>query len=179
MFQTCGTISEGNIDHIGNYMVTFPTPTPNFVNLSQYDASNFIHEIPKHTKTQHICIKTVIHNMRYFMEILCYLTVPCTKPWKYMSKKWDTQCVSLVCIDRWKCDIAAFLELNPRISMTHWHPANWKIGSPFVPPCETEIHSGPRTNLHLLATFVCQIHLYFCNQKQANYTISTWWKVSL
>ena len=82
-----------------------------------------------------------------FMEILCYLTVPWTKPWKYVSKKCDKKCVSLVCIDRWKSDIAAFLELNPGISMTHRHPANWKIGSPFVPPGETEFHSGPRTNI--------------------------------
>ena len=39
-------------------MINFLSPTLNFVNLSQYDTSNFIHEIPKHTKTQHICIKT-------------------------------------------------------------------------------------------------------------------------
>ena len=39
-------------------MIIFPYPTPNFVNLSQYDTRNFIHEIPKHTKTQYICIKT-------------------------------------------------------------------------------------------------------------------------
>ena len=82
----------------------------------------------------------------YFMGILCYLTVPWTKPWKYMSKKSDKKYVSLVCIDRWKNDIAAFLELNPGISMTHRHPANWKTGSPFVPPSETEFHSGPRTS---------------------------------
>ena len=82
----------------------------------------------------------------YFMGILCYLTVPWTKPWKYVSKKCDKRYVSLVCIDRWKSDIAAFLELNPGIFMTHRHPANRKIGSPFVPPGETEFHSGPRTN---------------------------------
>ena len=81
----------------------------------------------------------------YFMGILCYLTVPWTKPWKYMSKKCDKRYVSLVCIDRWKRDIAAFLELKPGIFMTHRHPANRKIGSPFVPPGETEFHSGPRT----------------------------------
>ena len=87
----------------------------------------------------------------YLMEILCYLTFPWTKPWKYVSKKCDKKCVSLVCIDRWKSDIAAFLELNPGISMTHRHPANWKIGSPFVPPGETEFHSGPRTILQKIA----------------------------
>ena len=39
-------------------MIIFPSPTPNFAKLWQYDTSNFIHEIPKHTKKQHICIKT-------------------------------------------------------------------------------------------------------------------------
>ena len=29
--------------------------------------------------------------------------------------------------------------------MTHKHPANWIIGSPFVPLDETKFHSGPRT----------------------------------
>ena len=81
----------------------------------------------------------------YFMEILCYLSFPWTNPWKYVSKKCDKKHVSLVCIDRGKSDIAAFLELNRGISMTHRHPANWKIGSPFVPPDETKFHSGPRT----------------------------------
>ena len=66
----------------------------------------------------------------YFLEILCYLTVPWTKSWKHVSNIFDKKCVSLVCIDRWKSDIAAFLELNPGFSMTHRHPANWKIGPP-------------------------------------------------
>ena len=82
----------------------------------------------------------------YLMEILCYLTFQWTNPWKYGSKKCDKRRVSLVCIDSWKSDIVEFLELNPGISMTHRHPANWKIGSPFVPPDETKFHSGPRTN---------------------------------
>ena len=42
----------------GNYVITFPTSTPNFLKLLQYDTSNFIYEIPKHTKKQHISIKT-------------------------------------------------------------------------------------------------------------------------
>ena len=39
-------------------MNTFPTSTPNFLNLPQYDTSNIFHEIPKHTKKQHIPVKT-------------------------------------------------------------------------------------------------------------------------
>ena len=52
-------------------MITFPTPTPKFVNLSQYDTSNFIHEILKHTKPQHICIKTdaLSHNKEWKINI--------------------------------------------------------------------------------------------------------------
>ena len=79
----------------------------------------------------------------YLMEILCYLTSPWTNPWKYVSKIFDKKRVSLVYIDRQKRDIAAFLELNPGISMTHRHPANRKTGSPFVPPCETNFWNWP------------------------------------
>ena len=49
----------------------------------------------------------------------------------------------LVCIDRWKSDIAAFFKLNPGISMTHRHPANRKTGSSFVPPGETNFRNWP------------------------------------
>ena len=66
----------------------------------------------------------------YLMEILCYLTFPWTNPWKYVSKKCDKKRVSLVSIDSWKSDIAELLELNPGISMTHRHLANWRIGPP-------------------------------------------------
>ena len=53
-------------------MITFPTPTPNFVNLSQYDTSNFIHEIPKRTKIQHLCIKTdtLNHNTEWKIQYM-------------------------------------------------------------------------------------------------------------
>ena len=40
----------------GNNVITISTSTPNFLKLSQYDTSNFIHEIPKHTK-KHFFIK--------------------------------------------------------------------------------------------------------------------------
>ena len=79
----------------------------------------------------------------HFMEILFYLTFPWTNPWKYVSKSFDKKHISLVCIDRWKSDIAAFLKLNSRISMTHTHPVNRKIGSPFVPPGETKFWNLP------------------------------------
>ena len=79
----------------------------------------------------------------HFMEILFYLTFSWTKPWKYVSNLFDKKRVSLVFIDSWKSDIAAFLELNPGISMTHRHPANRKTGSPFVPPGETKFWNWP------------------------------------
>ena len=79
----------------------------------------------------------------HFVEILLYLTFPWTNPWKYVSNIFDKKRVSLVCIDRWKSDIAAFLELNPGISMTHRHPTNRKTGSPFVPPGETKFWNWP------------------------------------
>ena len=77
------------------------------------------------------------------MEILFYLTFPWTNPWKYVSNSFDKKHVSLVCIDNWKSDIAAFLELNPGISMTQRHPANRKIGSPLVPLGETKFWNLP------------------------------------
>ena len=89
------------------------------------------------------CLVLLITCKTYLMEILCYLTSPWTKPWKYVSKIFDKKRVSLVCIDRRKSDIAAFLELNPGISMTHRHPANRKTGSPFVPPGETNFWNCP------------------------------------
>ena len=76
------------------------------------------------------------------MEILCYLTFPWTNSWKYVSKIYDKKRVSLVHIDWWKSDIAAFLELNPG-SMTNRHPANRKTGSPFVSPGETNFCNWP------------------------------------
>ena len=79
----------------------------------------------------------------HFMEILFYLTFPWTNPWKYVSNSFNKKRISLVCIDRWKSDKAAFLELNPRISLTHTHPANRKIRSPFVPPGETKFWNLP------------------------------------
>ena len=77
------------------------------------------------------------------MEILFYLTFPWTNRWKYVSNSFDKKRVSLVCIDGWKSDIAAILELNPGISMTHRHPANRKIGSSFVPLGETKFWNLP------------------------------------
>ena len=57
-------------------MITLPTSAPNFLNLPQYDTSNFIHEIPKHTKKtqkkpQHIPIKTdaLSHNQEWKINI--------------------------------------------------------------------------------------------------------------
>ena len=88
---------------------------------------------------------------------MCYRIFLYTNPWKYVSKKCDKKCDSLVCIDSQISDIAAFLELNPGISMTHRHPANWKIGSPFVPPDETKFHSGPRTICSAFSTPLFQV----------------------
>ena len=42
----------------GICMITFPIPYPKIPNLSQYNTSNFINEIPKHAYKQHISIKT-------------------------------------------------------------------------------------------------------------------------
>ena len=82
------------------------------------------------------CLELLI-TCKHYLEILCHLTSPWTNPWKYVSNLFDKKRVSLVCIDRRKSDIAAFLELNPGIYMTHRHPSNRKTGSPFVPPGET------------------------------------------
>ena len=89
------------------------------------------------------CLVLLITCKHYLMEILCYLTSPCTNPWKYVSNIFDKKRISLLCTDSWKSDIAAFLELNPGISMTHRHPANRKTGSPFVPPGETNFWNWP------------------------------------
>ena len=94
----------------------------------------------------------------YLMEILCYIALPWTIPWKYVWKKCDQKHVSLVCIDRWKSDKPAFFKLTPGISITHRHSANWKIGSPFVPPDETKFHSGPRTTVDsVILVILCAI----------------------
>ena len=96
------------------------------------------------------CLVLLITCKHYLMEILCYLTSPWTNPWKYVSKCFDKKRVSLVCIDRRKSDTAAFLELNPGISVTHRHPANRKTGLPLSLQVRL-IHeigpSGPRTIL--------------------------------
>ena len=89
------------------------------------------------------CLELLITCKHYLLEILCHLTSPWTNPWKYVSNIFDKKRASLVCIDRRKSDIAAFLELNPGISMTHRHPANRKTGSPFVPPGETNFWNWP------------------------------------
>ena len=89
------------------------------------------------------CLELLITCEHYLLEILCHLTSPWTNPWKYVSNIFDKKRVSLVCIDRLKSDIAAFLELNPGISMTHRHPANRKTGSPFVPSGETNFWNWP------------------------------------
>ena len=133
-------------------MITFPTPYPKISTFFIVCDIWFCSLYCKYLRyTSHFMFSVeylvlFIICICYLMEILCYLTFPWTNPWKYVSKKCDAKHVSLLCTDSWKSDIAEFLELSPGISMTHRHPANWKIGSPFVPPNETKFHSGPRTN---------------------------------
>ena len=79
----------------------------------------------------------VVNNMKTLFNgntVLSYL--PVDQLVKVCVKNLWQKRVSLVRIDWWKSDIAAFLEHNPG-SMTNRHPANRKTGSPFVSPGET------------------------------------------
>ena len=61
----------------------------------------------------------VVYNMQMlFYENTVLSNCPVDQTLKICVKEMWQKCVSLVCIDRWKSDIAAFLELNPGISIT-------------------------------------------------------------
>ena len=125
-------------------------PTPKFYNFSQFATYDFAHHIANIWDIPAIFVFCrvfgVIYNMQMLFDentVLSYLSID--QPMKICVKEMWQKCDSLVCTDSQKSNIAAFLELNPGISITHRHPTNWKIGSPFVPPDETKFHSDPRT----------------------------------
>ena len=93
--------------------------------------------------------------------VLSYL--PMDQTFKVCVKNFWQKRIILVCTDRWKSDIAAFLELDPGMTMTHRHPANRKTGSPFVPQVRliSEIGpSGPRTTSAACCNWPCFFRPY-------------------
>ena len=130
-------------------VITFPTPTPKFCYFSQYETYHFAHYIANIWDIPAICVFCRVFGVIYDMQMLfdgntVLHYFPMDQPLKICVKKYDKKCVGLFCSDSWKSDIAAFLELNPGISMTHRHPANWKIWFPLSPSRWDEISLWPK-----------------------------------
>ena len=134
-------------------VITFPNPYPKillFFTVCGYVIYDFAHDIANIWDIPAIFVSCrlfgVIYDIQMLFDVNTVLSyLPMDQPLKICVKEmWQKMRQSYL---YWwlKSDIAAFLELNPGISMTHRYPANWKIGSPFVPPDETTFHCGPRT----------------------------------
>ena len=112
--------------------VTFPAPYPKIL-ASQYVTYDFAYSIANIWNIPAIFVFCRVFGVMYNMQklfdgntVLFYR--PMDQTLKICVKEMWQKCVSLVCIDRWKSDVDAFLELNTGISMTHRQSANWKIG---------------------------------------------------